>query len=88
MKKLIQLLAMAAAGMPEPLSVDVDALLASTPRRPRRSTAKPSDPHAAERAKHRKARTFVAADGFTYPAGLCGFVPKSARLDPARGRVR
>jgi hypothetical protein len=43
-----------------------------------------ADPRAAEREKHRRARTFVAADDMTYPVGPCGFVPRSAKFDPAR----
>lgn len=34
----------------------------------------------------RAARAFVAADGQIYTVGPCGFVPRSARIDPARRR--
>jgi hypothetical protein len=32
----------------------------------------------------REARIFKAADGQVYPVGPCGYVPRSAQLDPAR----
>lgn len=46
------------------------------------------DPNDGLRKQLLAARAFVARDGRAYPAGPCGYVPRSARLDPLRSKVR
>lgn len=48
-------------------------------------TERPKDPLAEARKQHLAAGTFVAEDDKVYPVGPCGFVPRSAKFDPARG---
>lgn len=76
---LLSVVALLGSAMPE-----VNAVEAPPSRRSGFRRSITWDPQAKERAELRKAGEFVAADGQRYPIGPCGYVPRSAQVDPTR----
>lgn len=61
---------------------------AVTPKRQVAAATKLPDPNADLQKQLLADRAFVARDGQVYFAGPCGFVPRSAKFDPLRAKVR
>lgn len=87
MSRLGAIVALAAAGAAAAAAGAADLVVRGAKAVMRPVTAM-ADPYQAELDALRKARKFVAADGSRYRVGPCGYVPRSAQLDPARRKNR